>query len=74
MLATLKTYVSERGDFSFLISYSEKAGGGATLTVSGSGEGLTVDITGDDVKALSQAVNEAEYTLARNPYQAEAAN
>ncbi|MFJ8699435.1 hypothetical protein [Streptomyces ardesiacus] len=60
MLSTLKTYGNKDTKFSFILSYSTETKG-ATLSVFGAGDGVTVDLTEEDLKALFVATNEAHY-------------
>ncbi|MEV5883121.1 hypothetical protein AB0L74_10455 [Streptomyces sp. NPDC052020] len=60
MLTTLKSYGNKNSKFSFILSFSNE-NEGATLSVFGGGEGVTVDLTPEDVKALSNAASEAHY-------------
>lgn len=63
MLATLKTYGNKETKVSFIISYSTD-GKGATFSLFSADDGLTVELTSADLRALSQAVSEAQYAHA----------
>lgn len=62
MLNTLKTYAGEVKNFSFILSYAEESGAGATLSLFEKSTGVTVDLTPADLKALSDAVSTAYYS------------
>jgi hypothetical protein len=61
MLTTLKTYSAQDHKFSFLISYTNGGEGGATLSVFAGKDAVTVDLTSEDLSALSSTVGEAHY-------------
>lgn len=61
MLATLKSYGNKDSKFSFILSYSNEDKG-ATLSVFGAGDGVTVDLTEEDLNALFLATSEAHYS------------
>jgi len=61
MLSTLKTYATPDNKFSFSLSYAEEPGGSGTLTVLSETEGVTVDLSQGDLRALSEAFNSASY-------------
>ncbi|MFD4608305.1 hypothetical protein ACFWOT_09335 [Streptomyces sp. NPDC058440] len=61
MIATLKTYAAEGRKVSFILSYSTKPESGATLSVFTEVDGLTVELSREDLVALSDLAAEARY-------------
>jgi len=67
MLNTMKTYAAQTSKLSFIISYSEQGEGvppsgfPATFSLLSGADGITVDLSADDLKALNEAVTSAYY-------------
>lgn len=62
MISTLKTYASKERTFSLILSYAEKPGSAGTLTMAGRDEAVTVELTSEDLRALSETFSSAYYS------------